>query len=311
MRKSVFNMTTIKHNLLVIVLVVVAIILITSKVLIWGAVFLAAALIIFGIQQLIYLNVKVSKFEDSVSGLEEKNQNLVMMNEKLAEENSFLRERHFQITQIKSILEMNLFEIDTRFKRTVNKLEQVDDRDIKFLGSLSVSLKAKYGIDLKELRFKYLPESEELIVANINPRFLSFGNRKLEWEECRIVQEQPQCALGLWGGEECGLEHQDGQVCIGNAHRSGFLIAALGLRILQGSPGDKGTDDEPCIATDGLPIAILFLQAVDDLHLSHLILQGQQTASLPGHVKPEWIDRRDHPPVNSQGHRWVLSQKRQ
>jgi len=195
MRKSVFNMTTIKHNLLVIVLVVVAIILITSKVLIWGAVFLAAALIIFGIQQLIYLNVKVSKFEDSVSGLEEKNQKLVMMNEKLAEENSFLRERHFQITQIKSILEMNLFEIDTRFKRTVNKLEQVDDRDIKFLGSLSVSLKAKYGIDLKELRFKYLPESEELIVANINPRFLSFGNRKLEWEFFETLEYKRQHAL--------------------------------------------------------------------------------------------------------------------
>lgn len=43
--------------------------------------------------------------------------------------------------------------------------------------ALGVSLKAKYGIDLKELRFKYMPESDELIVANINPRFLSFGNR--------------------------------------------------------------------------------------------------------------------------------------
>jgi len=195
MKKSIFNIKTFKRNLLVIALMVVAIILLANKVLIWGAVFLAAGLIVLGIQQLIELNVKVSKFEDNVSGLEEKNQKLVMMNEKLVEENAFLKERHFQITQIKSILEMNLFEIDTRFKRTLNRLEQIDDREIKYLGSLSVSLKAKYGIDLKELRFKFLPESDELIVANINPRFLSFGNRKLEWEFFETLEYKRQHAL--------------------------------------------------------------------------------------------------------------------
>ena len=68
---------------------------------------------------------------------------------------------------------------------------------------------------------------------------ISGHHGELEWEECRVVQEQPQCALGLRGGQECGLEHQDGQVWLGNAHRSGFLIAALGLGILQGSPCHK------------------------------------------------------------------------
>lgn len=188
-------MSNLKSYILVIILLVVAIILFTNKLLLWGAGFLAAGLIVLGIQQLIQLNVKVSKFEDNINGLEEKNQNLVKINEKLIEENAFLKERHFQITQIKSILEMNLFEIDTKFKRTLNKLEQTADREIKFIGSLSVSLKAKYGIDLKELRFKYIPDSDELIVANINPRFLSFGNRKLEWEFFETLEYRRQTPL--------------------------------------------------------------------------------------------------------------------
>ena len=188
-------MTGIKRYLLVAVIIIVAIILLANKLVIWGAAFLAAGLIILGIQQLILLNVKVSKFEDNITGLEEKNHSLAKMNEKLMEENEFLKERHFQITQIKSILEMNLFEIDTRFKRTVNKTEQLNDREIRYIGSLGVSLKAKYGIDLKELRFKYLPESDELIVANINPRFLSFGNKKLEWEFFETLEYRRQLPL--------------------------------------------------------------------------------------------------------------------
>ncbi len=188
-------MTGIKRYLLVIGILLVAVILLANKLVVWGAAFIAAGLIILGIQQLILLNVKVSKFEDNISGLEEKNQGLAKMNEKLMEENAFLKERHFQITQIKSILEMNLFEIDTRFKRTVNRTEMLNDREIRHIGSLGVSLKAKYGIDLKELRFKYLPESDELIVANINPRFLSFGNRKLEWEFFETLEYRRQMPL--------------------------------------------------------------------------------------------------------------------
>ena len=195
MKRSIFKMSNMKSYILVVVLLVVAFVLFANKLLLWGAGFLAAGLIVFGIQQLIQLNVKVSKFEDNINGLEEKNQNLAKINEKLIEENAFLKERHFQITQIKSILEMNLFEIDTKFKRTLNKLEQTADREIKFIGSLSVSLKAKYGIDLKELRFKYIPDSDELIVANINPRFLSFGNRKLEWEFFETLEYRRQTPI--------------------------------------------------------------------------------------------------------------------
>ncbi|MFZ2285706.1 MAG: hypothetical protein WAV93_01860 [Bacteroidales bacterium] len=195
MKNEFYKMRSLRSYLLVIAILVVAVILLANKLVIWGVAFIAAGLIVLGIQQLIQLNVKVSRFEDSITGLEEKNRGLIKMNEKLMEENAFLKERNFQITQIKSILELNLFEIDTRIKRTLNKTEQFNDREIRYVGSLGVSLKAKYGIDLKELRFKYLPESDELIVANINPRFLSFGNRKLEWEFFETLEYRRQIPL--------------------------------------------------------------------------------------------------------------------
>ena len=196
MKKSLFTITNLKRYLIIIILVAVAVILLANKLLVWGAVFLASGLIVLGIQQLIQLNVKVSKFEDNITGLEEKNQNLVKLNEKLAEENAFLKERHFQVTQIKSILELNMFEIDTNLKRSIIKLEQKADRELKCLGCLNISLKAKYGIDYRELRFKYIPASDELIVANINPKFLSFGNRKLEWEFFEVLEHRSLIPLG-------------------------------------------------------------------------------------------------------------------
>ncbi len=168
--------------LVIAAIALIAIILLASKLVLWGAIFFAAALIVLGIHQLIQLNVKVTRFEDNISGLEEKNLDLIRLNEKLTSENLYLRERHFQVTQIKSILEMNLFEIDTSFRRTINMTETYNDREIRHLGSLAVSLKAKYGIDMKELRFRYNPTNDELIVANVNPCFLSFGERKVEWE---------------------------------------------------------------------------------------------------------------------------------
>ncbi|MDX9946597.1 MAG: hypothetical protein RBS38_04460 [Bacteroidales bacterium] len=181
-----------KSYLIILALVVLAIILLSGKLIAWGLAVLGAALIILGIQQLIKLNVKVSLFENNIKKLDEKNNDLAKENKDLARENDFLRERHFQVTQIKSILELNLFEIDTKFSRPVTSKEEYDGRDIKYFGSLSVSLKAKYGIDIKELRFKYDSVSDVLTVANINPKFLSFGTRKMEWDFFEILEYRSQ-----------------------------------------------------------------------------------------------------------------------
>lgn len=177
-----------KHYLIFALIMILAIFLLTSKLILWGLAVFAGGLIFLGIQQLINLNVKVSNFQSNMDVLGEKNSDLLKQNLRLKEENSFLKDRHFQITQIRSILELNLFEIDTKFNRSVSKQEKINDRDIKYFGSLNVSLTAKYGIDCKELRFSYDSVNDILSVANINPKFLSFGNRKLEWDYFEILE---------------------------------------------------------------------------------------------------------------------------
>lgn len=177
-----------RHYLIFALIIVLAIFLLFNKLIIWGVAVFAAGLIYLGIQQLITLNVKVSQFQSNIDDLDLKKNELQKLNLKLMEENNYLKDRHFRITQIRSILELNLFEMDTKFTRSVNKQVKINDRDIKYFGSLNVSLTAKYGIDCKELRFKYDAENDILYVSNINPKFLSFGNRKLEWDFFEIYE---------------------------------------------------------------------------------------------------------------------------
>ncbi|HOB85456.1 MAG TPA: hypothetical protein PKX27_08320 [Bacteroidales bacterium] len=179
-----------RKYLIVVLLIILSIFLLTNKLILWGLIVFAAGMIIFGIQQLINLNVRVSQFQGNIDALDEKNNELLKQNLKLQEENNYLKDRHFQITQIRSILELNLFEIDTKFTRSLSRQEEINGRNIKYFGSLNVALTAKYGIDCKELRFRYDEENDVLSVANINPKFLSFGNRKLEWDYFEILEHK-------------------------------------------------------------------------------------------------------------------------
>lgn len=187
------NQDILKQNrqyLIVVLIIILALFLLASKLIIWGLIVFAAGLIIFGIQQLINLNVRVSQFQGNMDALDEKNDELLKQNLKLLEENNYLKDRHFQITQIRSILELNLFEIDTKFTRSLIKQEEINGRNIKYFGSLDVELTAKYGIDCKELRFRYDEDNDVLSVANINPKFLSFCNRKMEWNFFEILEHK-------------------------------------------------------------------------------------------------------------------------
>jgi hypothetical protein len=54
------------------------------------------------------LNVKVSRFRGNINALVEKNNDLYLQNLKFKEENSHLKDKHFQITRIRNILELNM-----------------------------------------------------------------------------------------------------------------------------------------------------------------------------------------------------------
>lgn len=179
-----------RQYMIVVLIIILAIFLLTNKLILWGLIVFAAGMIVLGIQQLINLNVRISQFQGNMDVMDEKNNELQKLNLKLQEENNYLKDRHFQITQIRSILELNLFEIDTKFTRSVSRQEEINGRNIRYFGSLNVALTAKYGIDCKELRFRYDAVNDVLSVADINPRFLSFGNRKLEWDFFEILEHK-------------------------------------------------------------------------------------------------------------------------
>ncbi|HOP59311.1 MAG TPA: hypothetical protein PLR52_07825 [Bacteroidales bacterium] len=183
------------HYPVAILLGLIAVFLLFNKLFIWGLAAVGIAFAIVGIQKLIDLNVKVLTFQDNVKNLSDQNIALQKQNISLSDELNYLRDRHFQITQIKSILDMNLFEIFTKFTRTISKEEEVNERKIKYFGSLNVSITAKYGIDCKELRFKYIENENTLLVANITPKFLSFGTRNLEWDFFEILEYRRQNRL--------------------------------------------------------------------------------------------------------------------
>jgi hypothetical protein len=197
------------HYPVAILLGLVAVFLLFNKLFIWGLAAVGIAFAIVGIQKLIDLNVKVLTFQDNVKNLSDQNIALQKQNISLSDEINYLRDRHFQITQIKSILDMNLFEIFTKFTRTISKEEELKERKIKYFGSLNVSITAKYGIDCKELRFKYIENEETLLVANITikenirvntEKSLEKGPEEFSWIYAPIRQNAENTIRILFGG---------------------------------------------------------------------------------------------------------------
>jgi hypothetical protein len=78
-------------------------------------------------------------------------------------------------------------EVNTNFTRVWNDKMEHENKKIWFLGALQVSIVAKYGLDMKDLRVKFNEEANELTVANINPKFLSFSDLNYDWKIAEVM----------------------------------------------------------------------------------------------------------------------------
>ena len=85
-------------------------------------------------------------------------------------------------------MDLGLMEVNTNFTRVWNEKSEHEKKQIRFLGALQVSIVAKYGLDMKDLRVKYDEEKNELTVANINPKFLSFSELNYDWKIAEVLQ---------------------------------------------------------------------------------------------------------------------------
>lgn len=177
-----------KKNLrnILIVMAVVAILLavIFNEFLAYSAIFVGAMLVFYALYSA-FLKTKDAEIESLREKLEAEDAQLA----KVRNENEELRNRKFNLSAIRQILDVGLFEVDTNFTRTWNE-EQISDegKTIQFIGALKVDLIAKYGVDLNELRIKY--DNDEVLIANMNLKSLSFTDLNYDWIIAEVLEHK-------------------------------------------------------------------------------------------------------------------------
>lgn len=172
-----------RYYLAVGIAVVIGIILVANKFLISGLVILGIGALIFSLWEFL-----LKEKESKIDALSSEIQRMKIENQSLRQDVDELSNRKLNITEINDILDLGLIEVDTSFKRTVNKSFRVDDKHVQFIGVLNVEFVAKYGVDIRKLKYKIDEERQEISIANANPQFLSFSKRNCVWEISEILE---------------------------------------------------------------------------------------------------------------------------
>jgi len=115
-----------------------------------------------------------------------------------------LRHKQFQLAGIRPIMEVGLMEVDTHFTRTWNEKLSKDNRDLHFIGALQIRLKAKYGINLKDLTVRMDHANKIIEVGHLHPRFLSFSDVNHEWKIAEMLEykKRPWILDNYWRKSE-------------------------------------------------------------------------------------------------------------
>lgn len=173
----------IRLNLTLIAIITVAILFLVNHFVVYAVVTFILAILVYVLWN-IFLKNKESEIRTLKKTVEKSGKDLAY----LKNENEELRNRRLNVTDINHIIELSLIELNTSFTKTYNKEIEQDSRKLKFIGALKVQIKAKYGIDLKEMRL-FFPENENVIkVANVTPKFLSFSSRRFKWEIAEMLE---------------------------------------------------------------------------------------------------------------------------
>ena len=151
------------------VIIVVALVLIMNKFLVYG-------LIVFGVGSAAvgFYHLLMKQKDDEIHNLKTQLKISDKTSTSLKSENTELRNRKLNISDIKSVVDLGLMEVDTNFTRVWNEKMDHEKKQVRFIGALQVSIVAKYGLDMKDLRVKFNEEKNELTVANISSQIPFF-----------------------------------------------------------------------------------------------------------------------------------------
>ena len=164
------------------VILVATVLLILNKFLVYG-------LIVFGVGMaaIALYHVFIKQKDDEIYKLKTQLKETDKTSASLKSENVELRNRKLNISEIKSVVDLGLMEVNTNFTRVWNEKIDQDNKKLRFLGALQVSIVAKYGIDMKDLKVKFDPDKNEVTVANIQPKFLSFSDLNYDWKLAEVL----------------------------------------------------------------------------------------------------------------------------
>ena len=164
-------------------IIAVALVLIMNK-------FLAYGLIVFGVgaAAVAAYHLLMKQKDDQIHNLKSQLKESDKTTSSLKSENTELRNRKLNVSDIKSVVDLGLMEVNTNFTRVWNEKSEFEKKHVRFVGALQVSIVAKYGLDMKDLRIKFNAEKNEVTVANIQPKFLSFSDLNYDWKIAEVLE---------------------------------------------------------------------------------------------------------------------------
>ncbi|HSU28100.1 MAG TPA: hypothetical protein VLJ68_06950 [Chitinophagaceae bacterium] len=164
-------------------IIAVALVLILNKFIVYGVIVFGVGAAAVGFYHLL-----MKQKDDEIHNLKTQLKESDKTSTSLKSENVELRNRKLNISEIKSVVDLGLMEVNTNFTRVWNEKSEYNKKHIRFLGALQVSIVAKYGLDMKDLRVKYNEDKNELTVANITPKFLSFSDLNYDWKIAEVME---------------------------------------------------------------------------------------------------------------------------
>ena len=171
-----------KMYLILAVIIAAAVLLILNKFLVYGLVVGGV-----GFAAVLLYQAFMKQKDDEINNLKAQLKEVDKTATSLKDENTELRNRKLNISEIKSVVDLGLMEVNTNFTRVWNDKSDYQGKQIRFIGALQVSIVAKYGLDMKDLRVKFNPDKNELTVANILPKFLSFSDLNYDWKVAEVL----------------------------------------------------------------------------------------------------------------------------
>jgi hypothetical protein len=177
-------MKKLRNTLLLMAGVAIVLAIVFNEFLVYSAIFVGAMVVFYALYTA-FIRSKDEEIEQLKAKLNSDDAQL----SQVKSENEELRQRKFNLTAIRQILDVGLFEVDTNFTRTWNEEVVTEEgKMVQFIGALRVDVIAKYGVDLTALRIKY--DGDKVLIGNMHLKSLSFTDLNYNWVIAEVLEHK-------------------------------------------------------------------------------------------------------------------------